>query len=135
MNRKERRARRRLESRQPNVQGGHGGEIDPIALAASHETQGRPHEAVRLLKQLLAREPSNASAHDRIGAAYHTLGRRNDALRHFREAFSLGLYGLRGGNVLLSQSPTMVDALGRFSRAYPRPLPLAELLGPASAVA
>ena len=130
MNRKERRANRRLEAR-----GSAGGTTDPIALAATHQAQGRPHEAVRLLKQALAREPRNAAAHDHIATAYQTLGRRNDAVRHFCEAFSLGLYGLRGGHTLVSESATMIGALGRFSRAYPRALPLAELLGPDNAVA
>ncbi len=135
MNRKERRANRRQESSAYNVRGRSSGSTDLIALAASHQAQGRPREAVKLLKQILAREPDNAAAHDNIAIAYQTLGRRDDAMRHFRQAFSFGRFGLYGGNTLVSQSPTMMAALGRFTRAYPRQLPLAELLGAGNAVA
>src|SRR3954470_10639257 len=134
MNRKERRANRRQVSRGSGVADRAAG-TDTIALAATHQAQGQPREAVKLLKQVLAREPNNAAVHDNIAIAYQTLGRRDDAVRHFRQAFSFGLYGVRGGNVLMSQSPTLISALGRFARAYPRQLPLAELLGAGNAVA
>ena len=135
MNRKERRANWRQESRGYDVASRAGGSADLIVLAASHQAQGRPHEAVKLLRQVLAREPGNAEAHDCIAMTYQTLGRRDDAVRHFRQAISSGLYGLRGASTLVKQSPAMIAALGRFTRAYPRQLPLAELLGPENAVA
>jgi len=134
-NRKERRASRRLEFSGTGPQGRAGATADAIELAALHEAQGRPHEALRLLKQVLAREPDNATAHDLIAATYQALGRRNDAVRHFCKAFSHGLYGLRGGGTLLAQSPTVVAALGHFARAHPLRLTLPELLGDGNAVA
>lgn len=108
------------------------GGSDLIALAATHRAQGRPHEAVRLLKQLLAQEPGHTAAHDSIAMAYESLGRRNDAVRHFREAI---WFGLRGLETLLKQSPPVMAAIGRFAHAYPRRLPLVELLGAGNAVA
>ena len=132
MNRKERRANRRLESRGSNVTGRTGGSPDLIALAAAHQAQGRAHEAVKLLKQMLAREPSHAAAHDQIALAYQTLGRRDDAVRHFSQAIS---FGLRSVDALLRQSPAMIAALSRLARATPAKLPLAELLGAENSVA
>ena len=135
MNRKERRANRRQETGGHDVTGRASGRTDLIALAATHQAQGRPHEAVKLLKQMLASEPGNAAAHGNIAIGYQTLGRHDDALRHFRQAFSFGRFGLYGGNALVRQSPPVMAALGRFARAYPRQLPLAELLGAGNAVA
>jgi len=103
-----------------------------LALAAAHQAQGRPREAVKLLKQRLADEPLDVAAHDGISLAYQATGRREEAAQHFRRAISLGL---RRADALVVQDPAMMTALGRFSRAYPRPLPLAELLGPGDEVA
>ena len=133
MNRRERRANRRQES--ICVAGSASERIDLIALAAAHHEHGRSHEAVRLLKQMLGREPGNADAHDVIAIAYQALGRRDAAVKHFRQAFSFGLYGLRGGNVLISQSPAVMAAQCRFTQVYPRRLLLAELLSAGNAVA
>jgi SAM-dependent methyltransferase len=126
MNRRERRAGRRHDARAND---------DPIALAVAHQAQGRPREAVKLLKPVLDREPDNAAAHDCIAMAYQMLGRRDDAVRHFHRAIALGLFGLHDATTLVTQSPAMMAALGRFIRAYPRQLPLAELLGAGNAVA
>ncbi len=132
MNRKERRASRRQESRSHDVAGRADGSTDLIALAAAHQAQGRPHQAVKLLKQMLAREPGNVAAHDSIAMAYQTLGRRDAAVRHFSQAISSGLHR---ADTLARQSPALIAALSRFARAYPRSLPLAELLGAGNAVA
>jgi SAM-dependent methyltransferase len=132
MNRKERRANRKQESREHEAIARTSGNAGLLTLASDHQEQGRPREAVKLLKQILAREPGNAAAHDHIAMAYQAFGRRDDAVHHFSQAIS---FGLRDIDSLVRQSPVMIAALGRFARTYPARLPLAELLGSENAVA
>ena len=124
MNRKERRANRKQESREHEAIARTSGNAGLLTLASDHQEQGRPREAVKLLKQILAREPGNAAAHDHIAMAYQAFGRRDDAVHHFSQAIS---FGLRDIDSLVRQSPAMIAALGRFARTYPARLPLAEL--------
>lgn len=124
MNRKERRASKSRESlahaaAPTSIQ-------DLVAQAAMYQRDGRHREAVRILKDAIAREPGHAGAHDGIATAYQALGRGDDAVRHFRQAISLGLLDVEA---LVKQSPAVMAALGRLTFAWPRSLSLAELIG------
>jgi SAM-dependent methyltransferase len=125
MNRQQRRANRRQESHSFGV-GSPAGAADTIGLAASHLAQGRPHEALRLLKTVLVREPGHAAAHAGIAMAYRSLKRRDAAERHFDQAISLNLPGVAA---LVTQNPAMVAAINRFAESRSRHPALDELLG------
>lgn len=126
MNRKDRRANRR-QLPGGTVRAGQATIADLLATAAAHHNAGRYRDAVRLLRDVIAREPTHAAAHDAIAMAYQALGRRDDAIRHFEEAISFGLLGVE---TLLQQSPVVMAALSRFADPLSRPLKLAELTGP-----
>lgn len=130
MNRKERRANRRQDSRARDGSTHTGGSAELVALAATHQAHGRHREAVKLFKQVLAGQPAHATAHDGLATAYQALGRRDDAVRHFGEAIS---FGLLGAETLVKQSPAVMATLSRFG-PFAQPLQLADL-GGAAAVA
>jgi SAM-dependent methyltransferase len=133
MNRKERRANRRLELRDAAVRDRPAATTaELITLAARHNGAGRHAEAVKLLRQVLGREPAHAAAHDTMAVAYQGLGRPDDAVRHFQQAISFGLLGVEA---LVKQSPAMMVALTEVEAIWPRPLPLASLVGPRDSVA
>jgi SAM-dependent methyltransferase len=127
MNRKERRANKNREGRAGLAFAPAAATVqDLVVQAAIRQRDGRYREAVRILKEALAHEPRHAGAHDAIATAYQALGRDDDAEQHFKEAISLGLLGVEA---LVKQSPAVMAALGRLAFAFPRPLPIAELIG------
>jgi SAM-dependent methyltransferase len=128
MNRKERRANKNRDGRDglARAPAAAAGVQDMVVQAAIHQRDGRHREAVGILREAIAREPGHAGAHDAIAMAYQALGRGDAAVRHFREAISLGLLGVEA---LIKQSPAVMAALGRLAFAFPRPLPIAELIG------
>jgi 2-polyprenyl-3-methyl-5-hydroxy-6-metoxy-1,4-benzoquinol methylase len=93
---------------------------------------GRNKLAVKLLGQALALDRTDAAAHDNIAIAYQALGRIGDAVAHFACAMALGL---RDPEMLVKQSAAVAAPLKRLADAWPRQLPLAELLGAQGAIA
>jgi 2-polyprenyl-3-methyl-5-hydroxy-6-metoxy-1,4-benzoquinol methylase/Flp pilus assembly protein TadD len=87
---------------------------------------GRNKLAVKLLSQALELDRADAAAHDNIAIAYQALGRIGDAVTHFACAMALGL---RDPEMLVKQSAAVAAPLKRLADAWPRQLPLAELLG------
>lgn len=87
---------------------------------------GRNKLAVKLLSQALELDRTDAAAHDNIAIAYQALGRIDDAVAHFACAMALGL---RDPEMLVKQSAAVAAPLKRLADAWPRQLPLAELLG------
>jgi 2-polyprenyl-3-methyl-5-hydroxy-6-metoxy-1,4-benzoquinol methylase/Flp pilus assembly protein TadD len=87
---------------------------------------GRNKLAVKLLKQALELDRTNAAAHDTIAIAYQALGRMADAVAHFTHAMALGL---RDPEILVKQSAAVTAPLKRIADAWPRKIRLAELLG------
>jgi 2-polyprenyl-3-methyl-5-hydroxy-6-metoxy-1,4-benzoquinol methylase len=87
---------------------------------------GRNKLAVKLLGQALELDRTDAVAHDNIAIAYQALGRMDEAVTHFTHAMALGL---RDPEVLVKQSAAVTAPLKRLADAWPRQLPLAELLG------
>ena len=95
---------------------------------------GRNKLAVKLLGQALELDHTDAAGHDTIAIAYQALGRMDEAVAHFTHAMALGL---RDPENLIKQSAAVTAPLKRLADAWPRQLPLAELLGAkgASAIA
>jgi 2-polyprenyl-3-methyl-5-hydroxy-6-metoxy-1,4-benzoquinol methylase len=87
---------------------------------------GRNKLAVKLLGHALELDRTDAAAHDNIAMAYQALGRRDEAVAHFTHAMALGL---RDPEILVKQSAAVTAPLRRLADAWPRQLPLAELLG------
>lgn len=101
-----------------------------VLLGDVVQRSGRNKLAVRLLSEALELDCADAVAHDTIAIAYQALGRRPEAVRHFTAAIALGL---RDVEMLVARSDAVAAALKRLADAWPRQLPLAELLGRAGA--
>jgi SAM-dependent methyltransferase/tetratricopeptide (TPR) repeat protein len=98
-----------------------------VLLGDIAQREGRNNAAVKLLSKALALEPRNVAALDAMAMACQALGRDADAQVHFTQAIVLGLGGVED---LIKQNPVVTAALSRLSQAWPRQLPLGELLGP-----
>jgi Tfp pilus assembly protein PilF len=85
-----------------------------VLLADLVQQSGRNKLAVKMLKQALALDCSDAAAHDTIAIAYQALGRRDDAVRHFAQAVALGL---GGAEMLIKQSAAVAAPLKRLAVA------------------
>jgi tetratricopeptide (TPR) repeat protein len=85
-----------------------------VLLADLVQQSGRNKLAVKMLKQALALDCSDAAAHDTIAIAYQALGRRDDAVRHFAQAVALGL---GGAEMLIKQSAAVAAPLKRLAAA------------------
>jgi tetratricopeptide (TPR) repeat protein len=85
-----------------------------VLLADLMQQSGRNKLAVKMLKQALALDCSDAAAHDTIAIAYQALGRRDDAVRHFAQAVALGL---GGAEMLIKQSAAVAAPLKRLAAA------------------
>ncbi len=59
-------------------------EGDPHAAAVAHVARGERQAAVALLEGILAKDPDDKRAHQRLCAIYRPLGRLEDALAHCR---------------------------------------------------
>jgi 2-polyprenyl-3-methyl-5-hydroxy-6-metoxy-1,4-benzoquinol methylase len=93
---------------------------------------GRNKLAVKLLNQALELDCTDATAHDNIAIAYQALGRVDEAVAHFTDAMALGL---RDPEILVKQSAAVTAPMRRLAAAWPRQLPLGELLGAGGASA
>ena len=61
--------------------------VDPrINVGAIYLMQDRLSEAATQYAAILQVDPENAEAHNNLAIALHGMGRREDAIRHFREA-------------------------------------------------
>ncbi len=99
--------------------------VGSLALSGDiAQQEGRNNQAVRLLGQALALDPTHANAHDSIAMAYQALGQRDEAVRHFTLAM---LLGLRNPETLIRQSAAVMPCLARLAKAGSRQLRLAEL--------
>ena len=85
-----------------------------VLLADLMQQSGRNKLAVKMLKQALALDCSDAAAHDTIAIAYQALGRRDDAVRHFAQAVALGL---GDAEMLIKQSAAVAAPLKRLAAA------------------
>ena len=97
-----------------------------VLLGDMAQQSGLNKSAVKLLSQALVLDCEDVGAHDTIAIAYEALGRRDEAIRHYRLAIALGLAGVPD---LVKQNTAIAAALKRLADAWPRQLSLAELLG------
>jgi 2-polyprenyl-3-methyl-5-hydroxy-6-metoxy-1,4-benzoquinol methylase len=97
-----------------------------VLLGDIAQQNGLNKSAVKLLKQALVLDCEDIGAHDTIAIAYEALGRRDEAVRHYRLAIALGLAGVPD---LVKQNTAVAAALKRLAGAWPRQLGLGELLG------
>ena len=58
-------------------------------LAEARRRQGRIDETVALYERALAVQPGNAIAHNNLGANLESLGKREEAIVHYRRAAEL----------------------------------------------
>lgn len=101
-----------------------------VLLGDLVQQTGRNKLAVKLLTQALDLDGTDTAAHDTIAIACQALGRSDDAIRHFTDAIALGL---RDPEMLAKQCAAVAAPLRRLAEAWPRQLPLVELLGSAGA--
>jgi 2-polyprenyl-3-methyl-5-hydroxy-6-metoxy-1,4-benzoquinol methylase len=97
-----------------------------VLLGDIAQQDGRNKLAVKLLGQALELDDCDAAAHDTIALAYQALDRPDEAVRHFTHALALGL---RDPEMLVKQNAAVAAPLQRLAAAWPRQLPLGELLG------
>jgi tetratricopeptide (TPR) repeat protein len=120
MNRKQRRAQGRPGG--PNRSG--GGQPPSVAgslgIALAHQRAGRPAEAERVCRQILAVDPGQAQALHLLGLIEHQLGRLEDAIEHICAAIARDgrdpAFHHNLGN-LLSAAGRAADALSAWERA------------------
>jgi predicted O-linked N-acetylglucosamine transferase (SPINDLY family) len=59
---------------------------DAIQIARQHHQAGRPAEAVRIYREILARHPDHAEAYNNLGIALVTTGQLDEVIDSFRNA-------------------------------------------------
>ncbi len=120
MNRKQRRLQARPGG--PNRRG--GGQpptvVGSLGIALAHQRAGRPAEAERFCRQILAVDPGQAQALHLLGLIEHQLGRSGDAIEHIRAAIARDgrdpAFHHNLGNVLNAAGRT-ADAISAWERA------------------
>lgn len=77
---------------------------------------GRWREALTRFRQNLAEDPNGAFSHVRVGDALDHLGRREESLDHFREAFRLHAQELRADSANLFKRLALAEDQSRICR-------------------
>src|SRR6266566_3769663 len=137
MNRKQRRAMRM----QGQGVGTDTGRISQDAAgrlfsqAVWHQHHGKPNEAVRLYKQVLALTPDHAEAHNNLGCLLLAQGKRDAASACFERALVLmpQLFDdfASVSALLVTVNPALGEGMSRAAGAWPRRLPARDLPGAA----
>jgi len=103
--------------------------------AVWHQHHGKPNEAVRLYKQLLALKPDHAEACNNLGCVLLAQGKRDAAGPWFARALVLmpQLFDefASVGAMLVAVNPALGEGMKSAVGAWPRRLPARDLLGPA----
>jgi SAM-dependent methyltransferase len=103
--------------------------------AVWHQHHGKPNEAVRLYKQLLALKPDHAEACNNLGCVLLAQGKRDAAGPWFARALVLmpQLFDefASVGAMLVAVNPALGEGMKSAAGAWPRRLPARDLLGPA----
>ncbi|HEY1983094.1 MAG TPA: methyltransferase domain-containing protein [Xanthobacteraceae bacterium] len=99
-------------------------------LGAMLQGAGRHRLAVKTLSKAIAAAPFNAAGHYNIAAAYQTLGRTGEAMRHFNDAIAFGTRENPPEKLIL-QSPIIAACVSRIEERWPLPVPSVELFSPA----
>jgi eukaryotic-like serine/threonine-protein kinase len=95
---------------------------NPTALAMALYRRGRFEEAIVPFTRATELLPSDPLVHARLGAAYHQLGRLDDALRQYREAARLGGTGPAYANIgtILYRQGKFQEALEAYDQSLQR---------------
>jgi SAM-dependent methyltransferase len=138
MNRKQRRAMR-LQGRAASVD---SGQAHPSARptlghllgqAVWHQHNGKPNEAIKLYKQVLALQPDHAEACNNLACSLLAHGKRDAASGYFERALILlpQLFDDFDSVVamLVAVNPGLGEGMKRAASAWPRRLPARDLLG------
>jgi len=103
--------------------------------AVWHQHHGKPNEAVRLYKQVLALKPDHAEACNNLGCVLLAQGKRDAAGACFERALVLvpQLFDdfASVSAMLIAVNPALGEGMTRAAGAWPRRLPARDLLGPA----
>ncbi|HZP77981.1 MAG TPA: methyltransferase domain-containing protein [Pseudolabrys sp.] len=99
-------------------------------LGIMAQASDRHQVAVKNLSKALAIDPQNAACHYNIANSLERLGRRAEAIGHFKKAIALGDAGKL--DQLLMQSPTIADYVERIGRDWPIPVKSEELFATAA---
>jgi SAM-dependent methyltransferase len=135
MNRKQRRAVR-MQDRDVDR-----GRSQPAAEAAGrlfgqavwHQHHGKPNEAIKLYKQVLALQPDHAEACNNLGCVLLAQGKRDAASGCFERALVLlpQLFDEFDSvaALLCAVNPALAESMKRAASAWPQRLPARDLLG------
>jgi SAM-dependent methyltransferase len=103
--------------------------------AVWHQHHGKPNDAVKLYKQVLALKPDHAEACNNLGCVLLAQGKRDAAGSWFERALILvpQLFDEFGSvsAMLVAVNPTLGEGMKRAAAAWPRRLPARDLLGSA----
>jgi SAM-dependent methyltransferase len=143
MNRKQRRA---MQGQGLRAQ---GPQTAPLAAAESarrlfgeavrHQHLGKLDEAARLYRQVLSLEPDHAEASNNLGCVFLAQGKLKEARARFERALVLvpqlfdDFPSIRA--LLVAVNPMVGEGMKRAAGAWPRRLPVPDLLGPAGIAA
>src|SRR5262245_26211074 len=133
MNRKQRRAVR-VQGR--DVEGGRAPAEAAGRLfgeAVWHQRHGKPNEAIKLYKQVLALQPDHAEACNNLGCVLLTQGKRDAASGCFERALALlpQLFDEFDSvaALLCAVNPALAEGTRRAANAWPQRQPARDLLG------
>ncbi len=102
--------------------------------AVWHQHHGKPNEAVKLYKQVLALQPDHAEACNNLGCVLLAQGKRDAASDYFQRALILlpQLFDDFDSIVamLVAVNPPLGEEMKRAAGAWPQHLPTRDLLGP-----
>jgi 2-polyprenyl-3-methyl-5-hydroxy-6-metoxy-1,4-benzoquinol methylase len=93
------------------------------------QESGQHRLAVKTLSKAIAADPFNAASHYNIAAAYQTLGRSGEAVRHFNDAIAFGTRENPPEKLIL-QSPVIAGCVSRIEERWPLPVQSDELFSP-----
>src|SRR5215813_11720633 len=134
MNRKQRRAMR-MQGQGVGVDTGRTSVAALFGQAVWHQHHGKPNDAVKLYKQVLALKPDNAEACNNLSCVLLAQGKRDAAGSWFeRELILVPQLFDEFGSVsamLVAVNPTLGEGMKRAAAAWPRRLPARDLLGSA----
>ena len=102
-------------------------------LGVMAQASGDHRLAVKMLVKALAPDELNAACHYNIGNSYQALGRRTEAIVHFKKALALGM-GEKAAAYIL-QSPVIASCVARVAKRSPLQLQKGELSDPGGVAA
>jgi SAM-dependent methyltransferase len=137
MNRKQRRAMR-VQGRAVGVETTRAGRSSPppdhlFGQAVWHQHNGKPNEAIKLYRQVLALQPDHAEAWNNLACLLLAHGKRDAASDYFERALILlpQLFDDFDSVVamLVAVNPGLGEGMKRAASSWPRRLPARDLLG------